>query len=400
MKILLVTQYFHPEVTSCALRMDAFVREWTARGHEVTVLTAVPNHPEGVVHAPYRRKAFVREQRHGAVVLRMWVSVTPRRGALGRLRAYASFAVASALGGALLVDRPDVVVATTPPPIATLTGRLLAWRFRVPYVVDVRDLWPEAAVAVGALRHGPAHQVLDRTMKAIYGSADRVTAATEGFARAIGDKTVVVPNGADDRVGRGDAAPVRRSLGIGGRFVVGYVGNHGVCEGLEGLVDAAALLSDTPDVHVLMVGGGPRREALVERAAGRANITLLPPVAVDEVASYLSAADVLVVPLRNDEHFASRFPAKLYDAWFSGRPVLVGYDGEARRLVEQVGGGSFAVSDDCRALATEIRRLRDLPRDELERMGSRGRQWVEENATRSVGADRIAELLGELVRSR
>jgi glycosyltransferase involved in cell wall biosynthesis len=400
-KILLVTQYFFPEVTSCALRMDEFATVWASRGHDVTVLTAVPNHPEGVVHPGYRGRTVVREQRGGAAVTRVWVKVTPKRSAVGRLVSYASFAASSAAVGALGVDRPDVVVATSPPPVAALTGRLLAWRFRVPYVLDIRDLWPQAAVAVGELGEGGlASRLIGRGMDALYRGADLVTAATEGFAREIGPGTVVIPNGADRRVatahaGAGDR--VRRRLGLEGRFVVGYVGNHGVCEGLEGLVDAAERLADRPDVHVLMVGSGPRRDALVARAAGRPNITLHPPVPVEEVGAFLQASDVLVVPLRNEAHFSTRFPAKLYDAWASGKPVVVGYDGEARRLAESTGSGTYAPSDDPDALSTEIRRLVDLDPAELAVMGKNGRDWVERNATRSAGARTMAEHLEQLV---
>lgn len=400
-KIALVTQYFWPEVTSCALRVDSFVDAWTKRGHEVQVITAMPNHPEGVVHPAYRGRFTVREERHGAPVTRVWVKVSPERSALGRLMAYTSFAGSSALVGAARIDRPDVVVATSPPPVAALTGRLLAWRYRVPFVLDVRDLWPEAAVAIGELRPGgAAARLIGGSMRALYRGADLVTAATPGFVREIGHRSVVVPNGADQRVAAAtaaDGAQVRRRLGLENRFVVGYVGNHGVCEGLDGLVDAARLLSDVPDVHILMVGGGPSREQLLVRAAGLDNITLLPPVPVEQVGAYLQAADVLVVPLRNEEHFATRLPAKLFDAWASGRPVLIGYDGEARRLAEETGSGTFAPSDEPDALSKEIRRLQESSPTILHEMGQAGWEWVRRHGTRAAIAAAMAEHLEELV---
>ena len=404
MKIALVTQYFWPEVTSCALRVDSFVKAWTERGHDVQVITAVPNHPEGIVHPDYRGRLTVRETRHNATVTRVWVKVSPRRSALNRLMAYGSFAASSAIVGATGIERPDVVVATSPPPIAALTGRLLAWRYRVPYVLDVRDLWPEAAVAIGELQEGGSvAQLISRSMDSLYRSADLVTAATEGFARSIGPDTVVITNGADSRVATAtpaDGAAIRRQLGLEDKFVVGYVGNHGVCEGLEGVVDAARLLADEPSVHVLLVGGGPRREQLLARAAGLTNITMHPPVPVEQVGSYLRAADVLMVPLRNEPHFGTRFPAKLFDAWACAKPVLIGYDGEARRLAEATGSGTFAPSDEPDALSKEIRRLQEVDPGTLAEMGRSGQQWVLANATRAAVAHTFAEHLERLVRDR
>jgi colanic acid biosynthesis glycosyl transferase WcaI len=398
MHILLVTQYSSPEVTSCALRMDSFVRGWVAAGHRVTVLTAVPNHPEGVVHPGYRGRVVVRERRDGADWVRVWVAASPRRGKAARLLSYASFGLLATAVGAVGIDRPDVVVATSPPPVAAAAGRLLARRHRARFVLDVRDLWPAAAVAVGELRPGPAVRLVQRWVAGLYRSADLVTAATAGFAREIGHGAQVVPNGADQRVIAPDRGEdVRARLGLEGRFVVGFVGNHGVCEGLEGLLDAARLLADRPDVHVLMVGGGPRRDALRARAEGLPNVTMLEPVPVTRVGDHLAAADVLLVPLRDDPHFATRFPAKLFDAWAAGRPVLVGWDGDARRLVEETGGGTFAVSDDPAALAAEIRRLHDRDPGELAAMGAAGRRWVAENGTRERAARDLTARLERLV---
>jgi glycosyltransferase involved in cell wall biosynthesis len=170
-----------------------------------------------------------------------------------------------------------------------------------------------------------------------------------------------------------------------------------VCEGLEGLVDAARRLVDRPHIHVLMVGNGPRRADLIQRAGDLPNITFHPAVPVEEVGAYLRLSDVLAVPLRNNAHFSTRFPAKLFDAWLSEKPVLVGYDGEARRLAESTQSGSYAPSDDPQALSEEIDRLSRMTAADLERMGRAGAEWVQANATRSASAETMAKHLEQLV---
>ncbi|HMN97897.1 MAG TPA: glycosyltransferase family 4 protein [Miltoncostaeaceae bacterium] len=401
MRILLVTQHFSPEITSCALRMDAFTEAWREEGHDVTVLTAVPNHPEGVIHQGYRGRPVVRERRGSADVVRTWVRTSPGKGAVARLMTYGSFAAMATTVGALRVPRPDIVVATTPPPMAGVAGAALATRYRVPFVLDVRDLWPDAAIAMGELAPGRAASALQALVQWLYRRADLVVAATEGFAEEIGHGAEVIPNGCDPRVAAlpddaGEA--IRHRLGLEDRFVVGFVGNHGVCEGLEEVVDAAGLLGADSGVHLLMVGDGPRRDELIARAnATQArNVTFHPPVSVDEVGSFIRASDVLIVPLRNDPHFSTRFPAKLFDAWACGRPVLVGWDGDARRLAEGIAAGSFAPSGRPEALAAEMIRLRDLGPDVLRERGRNGRAWVLAERNRSAAARRLADRLAQV----
>lgn len=401
MKILLVTQYFSPEVTSCALRMDAFASTWSQMGHDVTVLTAVPNHPEGVIQAGYRRRLVVDEERSSARLRRVWVRASQSKGASARLATYGSFAAMAGLVGSLRISRPDVVVATTPPPFAAVAGAALASRYRVPFVLDVRDLWPEAAIAMGELGKGRATSALQSMVQWLYRRADLVVAATEGFAQEIGHGAQVVPNGCDPRVARTPEEAgfaVRSRLDLGNRFLLGFVGNHGVCEGLDGVVEAMARLREVPDVHLLLVGDGPRRGELMRQAeaVGARNVTFHPSVPVEQVGAFLRAADVLVVPLQNDPHFATRFPAKMFDAWACARPVLIGWDGDARRLVERIGGGSFAPCGEPEAFAAEIQRLRELPPGVLGDIGAAGREWVLSERDRTAAAHRLGERLERL----
>jgi glycosyltransferase involved in cell wall biosynthesis len=399
-RIAVVSQHADPEVTSASLRVSSWLRTWTAMGHDVTLITAVPNHPEGVIHPAYRGRLLVRERMDGARVVRVWVASSRRKTALGRLLAYASFGVLATAVGWRAREAPDVVVATVPPPFAGLAGALVAARHRAPLVVDVRDVWPDAAIAVGALRPGPTARVLGVLLRRLYRRADRLVAVTEGVAGQIGGRAMVVPNGAEPRLAAslGAAGEVRARLGLGDAFVVGYVGNHGLAQGLETLVAAADLLRRHGDVRVMMVGEGPRRRALMDlaRARGLSNVLFHPPVPVAEVGAFLGAADVLIVPLRSAPVFSTAMPAKLLDAWACGRPVLLGFDGEARRTLETIGGGAYAPSEDPEAIAAAVLRLRDLGAEALDAMGARGRRWVEGARDRDAAARRLGEELEAL----
>src|SRR5262245_20266490 len=204
--------------------MDAFASTWAEMGHDVTVLTAVPNHPEGVIQAGYRRRLVVGEERSSARLRRVWVRASPSKSAAARLATYGSFAAMATAVGALRVPKPDVVVATTPPPLAGVAGALLASRYGAPLVLDVRDLWPAAAVATGELAHGRATSALQSMVEWLYRRADLVVAATEGFALEIGHGAQVVPNGCDPRVVASSEAAgweVRARYNLDGRFVLG-----------------------------------------------------------------------------------------------------------------------------------------------------------------------------------
>lgn len=400
MRVLLLTQYFAPEIGATQNRMAAFAAALAAAGHDVEVLTEVPNHPSGVVPPAYRAKWIYRETGDGFRVTRVWVMTAVRKTFATRATFYLSFLLMVLAAAAARRRRYDVVVATTPPLTVALAGLLLSRLKRIPFVADVRDLWPEAAAALGELSNPVLYRLALRIERAVYRGAAAITATTQPFCDHITRSgarpgaVTLVPNGTqpdvfapDEQAGR----DLRKRYGFEPAFVVGYVGLHGIAQGLDVLLDAAAL---SRDVAFVLVGEGPRKRALTIAAACRKldNVHFLPEVPVSEVRGILSAADVLIVPLAPDPVFSAFVPSKLFDAMAASRPIILMVDGQAREILDAAHAGVFVPPGNAAALSEAIARLRG---DEALRrqMGESGRRYVIAHYDRARQASQFASIV-------
>ena len=293
----------------------------------------------------------------------VWVYSTPRKNTSGRLAAYATYAAASVLVGALQ-SRPDVIVASSPPLSVGAVGAVLARRFRVPWVLDVRDLWPEVAGVLGEVSSKRALRFAFWLERTLYRDAAAITTVTQPFVDHIADftdrgKVHLIPNGTTDMwLNLGGADVDRDELGIpSDRFVWTYAGNVGLSQGLEVAVDAAERLGD--GFQLLILGDGASRGRLSDRAASlpRGRIVFRNSVPADVAARVMRASDALLVPLANEPALGKTIPIKLYDSCAVGRPVVVAAPGEAHRLAVEQGAGLAVPPGDSQALATTIRKL-------------------------------------------
>lgn len=396
MRTLIVTQHFAPELTAGRFRLQPFVEELTGRGHSVDVVCAMPNHPQGVIQEGYRGRAVMRRQVGGADVRYVWLLARPKKTFWTRVGSYASFAAMASLVGAVQ-RRPDVILASSPPLPVGAAGLLLAKRHRVPWVLDVRDVWPESAVALGELTNPRAIAQAERLERRLYRDAAAVVTVNDAFRREIaeraptGRRIEVIPNGTTrEWLAAGDGEPDRAALGLPAeRFVWTYAGNIGLAHGLETAIEAARLLGE--DYLLVVIGDGPRRAAVQQLAADRPELVrfheVMPP---SEVARWLRASDALLVSERQERSVAS----KLYDYAAVGRPIVAACRGELRRVVEAAGVGVTVPHGEAAALADAIRSLRD---DEVARrtLGERGPAFAREHL-REAQASRLADLLAEV----
>lgn len=408
-KILYVSQYFPPEMGAPAARVSELARAWAAAGHEVCVLTGFPNHPTGVVPPEYRGKLRQRERWGAVEVLRTWVYATANRGIARRSLAFVSWAASSVVLGALDrgVREADVVVATSPQFLCAVGGFVLARVLGAPYVLEIRDLWPQSIVEVGALpaRH-PIVLALEQVERFLYREADLLVSVTDSFCEVWKRQGIdpakmrVVKNGVDLRLfePRPRDDETRARLGLEGKFVVAYIGTHGMAQRLDTLLDAAALLRDDPEIHVLLVGEGAERERLVARARaeGLANVTLLGQQPREAIPGLVAASDLVAVLLRRTELFEKVIPSKMFEVMGSARPMVLGVRGEAEALLHAAGAGWAVPPEDPRALADAIRRAKADP-DECRRRGEAGRAYVCEHYDRDVLARRYLDELQALV---
>jgi colanic acid biosynthesis glycosyl transferase WcaI len=399
MKILILSQYFAPELTAGAARVHHFARRLAELGHAVEVVCEVPNHPRGVVHEGYGGRAFDRRRLDGFEVTYVWVPTSEVKTTRSRLAEYAAYAAMSAVAGARS-SRPDVVFSSSPPLPVGAAGRLVALCHRVPWVLDVRDLWPAAAVSVGELRGKRAVQAATKLEHSLYRSATAITTPSGRSRELIAgtgvplDKVHLVTSGTTQEwLALGETEVERASLGIAeDEFTWTYAGNVGLAQDVGTAVRAAAELGE--GYRLLVVGEGPHRAELERVAPSTVRFTGLVPRAT--AGRYMRASDALLVPLANAPGLEYAVPSKLYDCCATGRPVIVAASGEARRLAEHHGIALTVDPGDASALAAAVRRLRveDALRDELV---AAARSFAKEHL-RERQADLLAGVLEAVVR--
>jgi glycosyltransferase involved in cell wall biosynthesis len=397
LRILLFSQHFAPEITAAVTRVHPIAKLLAERGHEVRVIAAVPNHPEGVIHDGYRRRAVARRQLDGFEVRYAWVRTSPDKGITSRLLLYGTYAaMAAAVGSAS--RRPDVIFASSPPLPTAAAAAVVARRHRAPWVFDVRDPWPEAAVALGELTNPRLIRAAEWLERRLYASAAAIITVTEPFradiATRVDDpgKISVIPNGTTQMwLNAGTQEVDRGALGLpGDRFLWTYAGNVGIAQGLDAAIDAAAVLGD--EFELMVIGAGPMLAELRERAkrcGGRVSFRdLMQPA---DAARYLRASDALLVPLGNRPALAKFVPSKLFDCCAVGRPVIVSAQGEAPRLAREAGAALTVPPGDPEALAMAVRRLRDKP-ELREQLAGNGRAFAA-GYLRERQVERLEELL-------
>ena len=351
MHILFLTDNFPPEVNAPASRTFEHSREWVRAGHDVTVITCAPNFPKGKVYDGYRNRLWQSEMMEGIRVIRVWTYITANDGFVKRILDYQSFML-SAVIAALFVRRIDVVIATSPQFFTACAGWMVGALKRIPFVFELRDLWPESIKAVGAMSDSWALRLLERIELFLYRKAATIITVTKSFKRILVErgfgeaKIHVVTNGVDmtQFTSRPKDDDLVASMGLQGKFVAGYVGTHGLAHHLETILDAATALAKTPngnDFHFVMLGDGARKQALREETArrGLTNVMFIDSVAKAEVPRYWSLLDVSIIHLRKTALFTTVIPSKLFECMGMGIPVLHGVEGESADIVraEEVG---------------------------------------------------------------
>ncbi len=377
MHILFLSDNFPPEVNAPASRTFEHCREWVKAGHQVTVISCVPNFPKGRVYAGYRNRLWQAEIIEGIRLIRVWSYITANEGFVKRILDYQSFMVAATLAG-LLIQRVDVVVGTSPQFFTVCAAWVLSVFKRIPFVFELRDLWPESIKAVGAMQDSTAIRWLEKLELFLYRKAKLIVTVTHAFRDKLirrgidGNKISVVTNGVD--MARFKSMPrdpfLVQQLGLEGKFVGGYVGTHGLAHHLETVLDAAEIFISEglgQDFHFILLGDGARKPALQDQAHRRRlqNVTFVDTVPKDEVARYWSLLDVSIIHLRKTELFKTVIPSKLFECMGMGLPVLHGVAGESAEMVRAENVGIVFEPENAEELVAQMKALRnDRPRYE------------------------------------
>jgi glycosyltransferase involved in cell wall biosynthesis len=346
MKILFLTDNFPPEVNAPATRTFEHCREWVKAGHDVTVITCFPNYPQGKVYPGYTNSLCKTEYMDGIKVVRVWSYMTANKGFIKRIIDFISFSVTSFFAG--LFRECDIIVATSPQFFTALSGRTLGFFKRKPWIMEVRDLWPDSIKAVGAMKESVVLKYFSKEEKWCYSSAKKIVVVTNSFKREIAkkgipeDKIFVIKNGANTELfkPREKSQELLRKLGLEGKRVLGYVGTLGMAHKIDFLIDC---VKDLDDYALMILGNGAEKENIQQKieSEGIKNVVLLDSVSKNEVAEYIALQDAALVNLRKSSLFTTVIPSKIFETASMRIPIMLGVDGEAREMVEEFGAGLF-----------------------------------------------------------
>jgi glycosyltransferase involved in cell wall biosynthesis len=380
------------------------VRRWVEAGAEVTVITAMPNRPEGRIHAEWRGRMFGEEHLDGARVLRSWLYCRPGGGFITTLLNNLTFAKTATLHALRRAGPFDVLIASSPPWFPLPAGDFLARHWKIPLVLELRDLWPDYLVEMGVLRPRFVARAVQRWDRRLLGRASRLVTVTEPLREVLltkglpADRIEVISNGVDpeEYFPSTEPAPDPALERRPGEFLVGYLGNFGAGQRLDVVLAAAARLAGpAPQIRFVLAGDGTDYPRIQRRVTDErpANLTLLGTIAKARTRAFYNRCDTCLVPLAPLPLFAHALPTKLFEIMACGRPVVASATGSVAAVLRESGAGVASVPGDAAGLAEAIRGLASSSNDHLAAMGAAGTEYVATHFHRGVLADRYLALL-------
>ena len=401
MKILYITQYFYPEVGATTNRALANVRYLSKKGHDVTVLTEMPNHPKGIIFDGYKGKLFMTEEMENLKIKRVWVFTSVKKNFITRLLFYISFAFLGSLSAILSLKKYDVVYVTSPPLFVGIIGLTLKFFFpKTNFVFEVRDLWPDAAIEMGELRNKYFRKFSFALERQLYKKADKIIAVTQRFKERIitkgfhEDKICVIRNGSDMQF---EKKIIAKSFELkfksNNEFIIIYAGILGIAQNIKTILDTAIILKKE-NIKFLLIGSGPEEKILKDYSKQNniENVKFIGQVPKNKISDYMSLADCGIIPLKKIPVFETTIPSKIFDYMSANLPILLGVKGEAKEILDESKAGIGFEPDNSKDLADKILLLFNN-KNEIEKMSKHGRQFVVEHFNRTILAEKLEQEL-------
>lgn len=413
MKILLIHQYYLEKTDGGGSRWNEMTKVWAEAGHEITVLAGMSHYASGEKNGRYNGKYF-NDEKHfekNIRVIRSHVSAFYNINFLGRLWGYFSFVFSSIWAGLFYAtDKYDVIVVTSPPLFVGITAYILSRFKRISFVFEIRDLWPESAIDTGIVTNAFIIKMAYAFESFIYKKAKLINVLTPAFRNTLIEKKKVpaakiifIPNAADfnlvkDILPEFDANEFRKLHKINeDRFVITYVGAHGIANHLIHAIETAELLQDT-NVLFLMIGEGMQKKMLKEEATkrGLTNIQFLDAVPKKEVFKYILASDMGTSILKKVDTFKTVYSNKTFDYMSCKKPIFMAIDGVSRELLEKAEAGIFVEPENAKDFADKIRFYLKSP-DLIKQQGENGYQYAIMNFDRTVLAEKYLNEIKKMV---
>ena len=402
MKILIITQHFPPE-RGAVRRLAEFARFFVSEGNEVSVLTAVPNYPDGIVPEEYRGKFFSHEIIDGVDIYRSYVLPASNRYPGKRMIGFITFLFSAIINSFRIKGHFDIVLASSPPVTTPVIGWIVSKLRRARFILEIRDLQPESSEEFGNLRHSLFTRLLKKMMHSLYRKANHIVSATDGITKNLiqagipSNKVTTIKSGVGSEFLIGDSNGVRKKFGWEDKFLVLYAGTLGWAHTLETVIEAARQLVDQPDIFFVFAGDGQKRQALegMVRDYGLKNCCFIGLQSLEAIPYFLRASDVLVESLKEVPITKGTFPCKLFEYMASGRPVIFGSrDGEAVQELELAGGALWFPTDQPEKLCEIILKLK---RGEIDgnHLGAQYHEHIINHHRRELWAERYLKVINK-----
>ncbi|ANB52231.1 glycosyltransferase WbuB [Aeromonas veronii] len=401
LKILIVTQWFDPEPTFKGL---LFAKTLVDNGHQVEVITGFPNYPGGKVYDGYKINAYQKELIDGVVVHRVPLYPSHDGSAFKRIFNYISFAASSLLCGLFKVSKPDVIYSYHPPLTTSLAALFIGMFRRVPFITDIQDLWPDTLAATGMLTNSKALAIVDKVCHFVYRRAAKIVVLSPGFkkrlvAKGIPDSKIEIIYNWCDESALIHSRATQLSLPANDKLNIVFAGNLGFAQGLPAIVEAAHLLSQrNVSANIVLIGDGVAKAAAQQQVAELQldNIFFLPRVTMQEVGTLLKAADALLVHLTDDELFSITIPSRTQAYLAVGKPIVMGVDGDAAKLIENAQAGVCCKANSAQSLANAVEQLVALNTDERQQMASNAHDFYHKHLSLAHGVKKFVAVFEEV----
>ena len=349
MKILFLTQYCPPEVGAPQNRIFEFAKQLKVLGHEITILTAMPNYPKGEIFNGYKGKLVYKENLEGINIVRTWIYATKKTGFSSRIMNYLSFTISCIVFGIFCIGKSDVVITESPPLFLGYSGYIISRLKRAKYVFNVSDLWPESAIKLGVLSSKSLIKLSTWLEEFSYKKANLITGQTMGIVNNIIDrgfdrnKVHLITNGVDTDFFKPDNRneEIRKKFNVDGKFAICYAGIHGIAQGLETIINTANELMQYKDISIVFIGEGPQKENLIKMMKDLKlnNVQFFPMQAKKNMPGIIASMDVALIPLKKLDLFKGALPSKMFEALASELPIVLSVEGEAEDLIKKANAG-------------------------------------------------------------
>lgn len=381
-------------------------KNWKESGYDVTVLTCFPNHPDGIIKKGYENRSFLIENLEGIKVCRVFTFATPNSGFLKKIISHLVFMVNAVRQGSWVAKRAQILLVSSPTFFSVISAYVLSRIYKKPYIFEVRDLWPAIFKDLGVLKNRYILYALESLEIFLYKKSSKIVTVTKSFEKDIAERGInpkkikTIYNGVD----LSQFSPIEKNisflnkLGLEQKFIVLYIGAHGISQGLETLINVANKIRENKTIHFLFVGDGAQKNELKRQAnmLKLQNITFVKSQPKNMVKTYYSIADVVCVPLRNINLFDSFIPSKIFEIMAMEKPIIASLRGEAAKILSDSKASLVCDPEDEKKILDNILLLYNN-HNRLEELGKQGRKYVTKNFDRSILSRRYEKIFNSII---